>query len=153
MDSQDRPARDTYTVDYPRDVPSKGKTASERQVVCGGVGSSYRESRGNSENESPQEHMCILVLGPTGSGKSTFIAKASGMPDSARMIGHGLDSRMLPSFLPCLLLFSFFSCVLNTNSNPHPQTQQSARPINLQLHCPSLALGSKHPHPHRGAWK
>ena len=42
-----------------------------------------------------KKRICLLILGPTGSGKSTFIAKAAGLPESDVGIGHGLDSCVL----------------------------------------------------------
>ncbi|KAK3900828.1 hypothetical protein C8A05DRAFT_35511, partial [Staphylotrichum tortipilum] len=41
---------------------------------------------------SVDRHICLLLLGPSGSGKSSFIAAATGQGENASMIGHGLDS-------------------------------------------------------------
>lgn len=47
-------------------------------------------------NEKP--HVCFLILGPTGSGKSSFIAAATNLAENASIVGHTLDSRKP---LPC----------------------------------------------------
>ncbi|KAK4163296.1 P-loop containing nucleoside triphosphate hydrolase protein [Cladorrhinum sp. PSN259] len=44
-------------------------------------------------NDLPTRPICLLVLGPAGSGKSTFIAKLLGRPPTDPMIGHtNIDS-------------------------------------------------------------
>lgn len=45
-------------------------------------------------NEKP--HICFFILGPTGSGNSSFIAAAAILPENASIIGHSLDSRTSP---------------------------------------------------------
>jgi len=46
----------------------------------------------NSVSSKEKPHVCFLILGPTGSGKSSFIAAAANLVENANIIGHGLDS-------------------------------------------------------------
>lgn len=57
------------------------------------------ERANNTSTTRPS--LCLLVVGPAGSGKSAFIAKLVGRASSDAMIGHNtIDSRMFVCHFP-----------------------------------------------------